>query len=229
MNEHQKRDLVDRYLLRQTTTEENQMIHDLRQTDPVFDQYITESELAFQSLSIARRKKLKEKLRDLDERANKKKRGGGMMLLLVGILGILIIGSWLAFRFSPAALAVKFFHDQHEIKILNTRDQEIWLKGKQAFQEEQFDSSLFYFSSISSTTNDASQTEARWNFLLSQLALHGPTSQWQEDVLRFSALAPTAFKKDASALLAITRTQLYQFVYMGKWKNAMKVVKPKII
>lgn len=229
MNEHQKKDLVDRFLLGQTTAEETQLLHQFRETDPDFDQYVKESELAFQALSLARRKKLKEKLRGLDDLAKKKKSGGGMMLFLITILGILFSWNWITFHFSPVLLAEKYFHANQLYEWEPIDQDEIWNKGQLAFQQERFDSSVFYFASIASEKNNTAQLHAQWNLLLSQLALHGPTLKWQDDLRTFLFIAPPEIKKDTRALLSITRSQLYQFVYMGKWKKAVRVVKTKII
>ena len=69
----------------------------------------------------------------------------------------------------------------------------------------------------------------KWNVMLCEFALNGPTYEIENKVLSFSSGSNDELAKEAGRLHQIICSPLYQFLFTKVLGNSVKLVKPRII
>jgi len=227
-------DLVDRYLLNQASPDDKLKLLDLMEADPVFAQYVKECEETFKMLQAARNRKLRHQMKSWDAGIEKRKRGKNKGLLFFCVFVLLAISAccWLAYYYSSVSLAMRSFNIIEEKSITAFSSQaetEDWQKSIDAFRDEEFEKANYLFMALSETTDSALAFRIRWNILLCQLAMNGPTKEWMEELQDYSNKAPDPMRSEALRLLHILQSPLYTKLYRGVLQKTFTSVKPKII
>jgi hypothetical protein len=103
---------------------------------------------------------------------------------------------WLTYYYSPVHLAWQSFnsiqnhyHPLSESTLVTVK----WNAGTKAFVNEDFENAMLIFMSLTESRDSSVKYYADWNLLLCRLALNGPTTRWEEDMVTFSKQAPGPF------------------------------------
>jgi hypothetical protein len=234
MSNREIQDLVDSYLLHQINAEDKARLLDMMEADPVFAQSVKESEETFKVLQLARNRELRAKLKTWDAAAEQPKRGRSKGLLFFFLCVFLFISfwCWISYHFSPVTMAMHSFNAIPEFDIQITDHMtsvDYWQEGMDAFRQEDFENAMLEFMSIPQTNDQTVTAHVRWNVLLCQLALNGPTHEWIAELNGFSKNAPEPIRTEAMKLLHVIQSPLYTNLYRGVFQKTITSVKPKII
>jgi|GEM_PF-1078014 len=234
MKDRMIRDLVDSYLLNQINADDKAKLLAMMEADPVFAQYVKESEETFKVLQSARDRELHEKLKAWDVEAEKPKHGRGKRLLFFLFFVFLFVSfwCWLSYHFSPVTMAIHSFNaiPQHSIQVLdNSITKDEWEKAIETFRHKDFEKAMFLFMTLAETDDPVIAAQSRWNILLCQLALNGPTNKWLEELDGFSKNASEPIHSEAEKLFRKIHSPLYTNLYRGILHKTFTSVKPKII
>jgi hypothetical protein len=226
-------ELIDQYLMGNIRPEDKTELERMMATDPEIAALVSESRTAFKVLQAARDRQLREKLKAID-RDDTHRSGLISQWIIVMICILVIIGGswyWASHYFSNKAIAVRYF------KIPNSPDAEIalygemkkiWEEADDAFRSEDYGRASNLYNSILKSPGLTEPYSARWNLLLSDLALHGQTIQWRQALETFANEAPAPFDTKARELSRLLNAGWYKMI---AWLTQADIsgLKPRLI
>jgi hypothetical protein len=104
-----------------------------------------------------------------------------------------------------------------------------WQEGIDAFRRKDFEKAMVVFMSVPLNEDTTMADIARWNILLCQLAMNGPSNEWLADLNAFSKNAPDPMRAEAKKLLRVVHSSLFNNLFKGNLHKTFTSVKPKII
>ena len=208
-------ELIDQYLMGNIRPEDKVELERMMASDPEIAALVSESRKAFNVLQAGRNQQLREKLRAIDK--DDRRRSGFLPHWIIMMICILVIigGSWCwaSYYFSNKAIAARYFnmtyHAEKEM-VLNDDLKVIWKEADIAFRSEDFGRASNLYTSILESTEQSVQYNAKWNLLLSDLALHGQTASWKQALETFANQAPSSIK--AQELLRLLNSGWYKII-----------------
>ncbi len=234
MNHSAIQELVDNYLLNQISPGDKKRLLTMMDHDPELARYVKEGVETVQILQLARDRDLRDKLKRWDARIEKTQRGKGKRLLFLFVLGLLAIvfWCWMTYRFSPENLAMQSFKAIPANVFPYTEREpflDAWQRGNSAFLRGDYEKALIFYLSCTGFDAPAMSDQVRWNILLCQLAINGPSNLWLQDLSDFSLAARDPFQSEAENLLRRIQSPLYSILYHGVLHKTITSIKPKII
>jgi hypothetical protein len=103
------------------------------------------------------------------------------------------------------------YHPEKEI-VLPGEIKMIWEKADNAFSSQDYERAYNLYLSIVDSTEQSLQYNARWNFLMADLALHGQTDGWKQALETFANEAPAPYSIRADELFRLLNSRGYKFI-----------------
>ncbi|MBP7239050.1 MAG: hypothetical protein KBA14_02415 [Saprospiraceae bacterium] len=224
---------IDQYLMGSIRPEDKTELERMMASDPEIAEMVEESRKTFNVLRAARNHQLREKLKALDK--DDLLRSGFLPHWIIVMICILVImgGSWCwgSYYFSNKAIAVRYFKltYQPEKQIaLQGEMKKIWEEANSAFSKEDYGQAYNLYNSILESTEQSVQYSARWNLLLSDLALHGQTVDWKEALETFAWEAPEPSGYKAQELSRLLHSGWYK-IMVFLTQTDISGLKPRLI
>lgn len=233
MDEHRLTTLIDQYLLGTISPEDRSHLEMLILSDPSVSTLVRESEATYKVLQHEKNRRLKEKLRGLDKDEFKhqgffsKPIGWLTILLLAGIAGLYLLVGY----YSHASIALR---NVESYPISNAtganapEDVAAWANAKNAFLARDFNSAIQHYNTLSEHAEESKAYLAKWNILLAQLALEGPTPNWKMSLDIFTTSAPEPLRSKAFRLSEILDSFIYR-LFQKQLHDRFSSLKPRLI
>jgi len=233
MEEHTLSALIDQYLLGTISTQDRAYLEELIVTDPTVAELVKESKMAYKAILFERNRRLREKLRDLDNEVMQRQdffsTGIGKLSFLLGCLFVLFYLA--SVYFSPASIARRNFVDFSISALVaeGHQEQETARKeAKDAFMRKEYEIAIQHYVSLSEQPDTEFSFPARWNILMAQLALEGPTKQWKIALDSYTREAPGPIAAKAYKLAAFFESGYYKLLHKHFREN-LSSLKPRLI
>lgn len=177
MEQNHHNELIDAFLKKKFTAEEQSRIDRLLVTDPVFAETLAESKDAYKYLQYLRDQKIRKQLQDFDKRqVNVHKKISYRKWVFVGVLlFVALILGWLELvQFcKPENIALRYYEPikiQPAESILPTDDFTKLELANRLFENGDFENAASLYEEFAEYRANHFQTEAKWNILMSYLA-----------------------------------------------------------
>ena len=233
MEEHTISTLIDQYLSGTISPHDRSYLEQLMISDPSVAEIVRESEAAYKVLLHERNRRLKEKLRRLDKDETHRQgflstRMGILAILLVGCITGILLGSryW-----SNASIALRNFDPTVSRDLESSYPDDAratWTKAKDAFMAKDFTTAIQLYESLSTQEVSSNTYTARWNILMAQLALEGPTSNWKMALESFAQKAPEPLASKAHKLSGVVGSVYYR-MFHHRLEEDFSSLKPRLI
>jgi hypothetical protein len=232
MEEHTLSTLIDQYLLGTISHEDRMELEALMASDPSVAESVRDSKEAYKALVHARNRQLREKLKQLDKSdpdpsGLKSKWFGWLILLMVPVL----LYTYLTyFHFDPASVARRNFDQNPGLEssfVSWPQRTGAWKKANDAFLSEQYQEAIELYALLAEE-DSLRNAEARWNILLAQLALEGPSSNWRAGIELYARNTPEPFSSKAYKLGKLFESGLYKICCIRIREN-LSAIKPRLI
>jgi hypothetical protein len=233
MDEHILTTLIDQYLLGTISPEDRSQLEQLILSDPSVNTLVRESEAAFKVLQHEKKRRLKEKLQELDKDELlqqgffSKPMGWLTILLLVVIGGIYLLAGY----FTHASIALRNFEPysgRNTHAADNSADIALWAQAQNAFLAKDFNAAIQHYIVLSKHPDESIASQAKWNILLAQLALEGPSPNWKMSLDTFTMTAPEPLKSKAFRLSDILDSLMYR-LFQKQFHDRFSSMKPRLI
>lgn len=233
MKEHNLNDWIDQYLLGTIDPEHKAQLEQLMDQDAVVAERVRDSQVAFEAIRLVRNRDLREKMRkwDLDQPHQQ-----GLILSRAGRIGIVLVGLIVCLylagqHFHPSCLAQRNFIDLNSM-VTEARpgagEMSTWRAAEVAFQQGDFEKAILMYISLAESPLSDQQYTARWNLLMAQLAVEGPTADWLTDLEAFVHHAPEPLASGGRRLGEMLRNPVYRWVY-ASGSSGISQIKPRLI
>ena len=225
--------LIDQYLMGSIRPEDKADLERMMASDPEIAELVKESREAFEVLQSERNRLLREKLRELDRNATRRSGFLSKWIVLV-LLSLVVAGGcwyWATYYFSNKAIAVRYFKvpfDPEEELLLSGDSKAIWEEANEAFNSEDYGRAFNLYQSFLDKGDHAVAFHARWNILLTDLAIHGPTESWRKALASFAWEAPAPFGSRAQELSRFLNSIRYKVIASCTQTN-IAGLKPRFI
>lgn len=235
MDQNHYDELIDAFLKKKLTPADQARIDQLLVTNPAFAETLAESREAFKYLQYLQEQQIRKQLQDFDKRQVKiHKKIACRRWVLVGILffAALILG-WLELvRFcKPEHIALRYF-EQIEVKsgesTLSSDDLSKLELANSLFETGDFENAASLYQGFSESGANHFQEEAKWNVLMSYLAMNGPDHRWKK--------ALDEFPVSPDHPLATRKNELHSFLNSPIFRlgtivspSAFSAIKPRLI
>ena len=204
-------------------------------SDPSVSAMVRESEAAFRVLQHEKKRRLKEKLRELDKDELmqqgffSKPIGWLTILLLVMIGGVYLLVGY----YSHASIALRNFEaytgsNTNTTDIGFSVDDAIWVKAQNAFLAKDFYAAIQHYATLSDHPDASTAFLAKWNILLAQLALEGPTANWKMSLDTFTMTTPVPLKSKALKMSETLDSFMYR-IFQLQLYDRFSSLKPRLI
>lgn len=233
MDEHTLTTLIDQYLLGTISPEDRSLLEQLILSDPSVSKLVRESEDAYKVLQHEKNRRLKEKLHGLDRdefmhQGFFSKPIGWLTILAVAVMaGVYLLVGY----YSPISIALRNV-EPYPISHTNATDtpEELatWALAQNALQARDFDGAIRRYIALSEHPDDMVKHVAKWNILLAQLALEGPTTNWKLSLDTFTMSAPEPLKSKALRLSGTLDSFIYRF-FQKQLHDRFSSLKPRLI
>lgn len=233
MDEHRITTLIDQYLLGTISPEDRSQLEQLILSDPSVSALVRESTAAYKVLQHEKNRRLKEKLRGLDKDEFmrqgffSKPIGWLTILLLAGIAGLYLLAGY----YTHESIAIRNLETD---PAMNTTASEApdqvaaWAKAKNAFLARDFDSAIKQYIPLSEHPEESRSYVAKWNILLAQLAMEGPTPNWKMSLDTFTKSAPEPLRSKAIKLSGLLDSLIYR-LFQKQLHDRFSSLKPRLI
>lgn len=233
MGEHRLTTLIDQYLLGTISPEDRSKLEQLILSDPSVSKQVRESEATYKVLQHEKNRRLKEKLRGLD-RDELMHQGfflrpiGWLTIMLLAVVGGVYL---LAGYFSHPSIAlrnVESYPTENTSAAEVPEDVAVWVKAQRAFLARDFESAIQYYLTLSEHPEESKAYVAKWNILLAQLALEGPTPTWKMSLDTFTKSAPEPLRSKAIRLSGLLDSFTYR-LFQKQLRDRFSSLKPRLI
>ncbi len=233
MGEHRITTLIDQYLLGTISPEDRSLLEQLILSDPSVSKLVRESESACRILQHEKNRRLKEKLRGLDKdelmhQGVFSKPIGWLTILLLALIAGLYL---LAGNYSHTSIALQnaeAYLEKNKNADEAGEDVAAWTKAQNAFLARDFGSAIQHYLTLSEAPEESKAYLAKWNILLAQLAIEGPTPTWKMSLDTFTKSAPEPLRSKAVKLSSLPDSFLYR-LFHNKLHEKFSSIKPRLI
>ncbi|HSF87927.1 MAG TPA: hypothetical protein VLA46_00830 [Saprospiraceae bacterium] len=233
MNEYKLTSLIDQYLLGTISPEDRSELEQLILSDPSVSTMVRESEAAFKVLQHEKKRRLKEKLRGLD-RDELMHQGffsrpiGWLTIMLVAVFaGVYLLAGY----YSHSSIAFRNV-ETYPVPGLNgtssSEEAAAWANAQNVFIAGDFESAIKHYVALSESSDEGMAYVARWNILMAQLAMEGPSPTWKMSLGSFTNSAPEPLRSKAIRLSGLLDSFLYQ-VFQKQLRDRFSTLKPRLI
>ena len=228
-------ELIDAFLKKKLTAEDQSRIDQLLATDPDFTETLTASKDAYKYLQYLRDIQIRKQLQDFDKRqVNIQKKVSCRRWLAVGVLFfVTLILGWLELvQFcKPENIALRYF-EPIEAKplssILSTEEITKLELANRLFETGDFENAANLYRAFAEGESNNIQTEAKWNVLMSQLAISGPDLRWKEALNEFPVEPDHPLYAGKKKLLQFMKSPMYRLGTIVS-PSAFSAIKPRLI
>lgn len=233
MKEHTLNDWIDQYLLGTIDPEHKAQLEQLIAQDTVVAERVRDSQVAFEAIQLVRNRHLREKMREWDldpphQQGLISSRAGRIGICIVGLLVcIYLAGQY----FHPSCLAQRNFIDVNSM-VTDARpgagEMSTWKAAEVAFKQGDFEKAILIYSSLAESQLNDQKYTARWNLLMAQLAVEGPSAGWLAGLEAFAHHAPEPLASEGRRLSKTLRNPFYRWVY-ASGSSGISQIKPRLI
>ncbi len=229
-------DLIDDYLKDKISDVDRSHLELLMKRDPALASRLKESQETYRFLEYVRYKEIKKRLRDfdgvipVDVNLNSFKRRWLFAILLIAS----ILGAWICLfdYIKPIHLAERNFQIRYENDLalgkLTREDILYWNDATAYFLSGDFQNAARLFQPLSEYMHSSFSSEAKWNVLMCQLAIEGPTVLWKKEMNNYQSLVTGSFRMKAIKLLRISNSSLYRWLILTP-SSHLSALKPRLI
>lgn len=232
MEEHTLSEWIDQYLLGTISPEDRKRLEALMHSDPAVAELVKDSKQAYKALVHARHQQLRGKLRELDKEDPRQSgfapRWFGWFSIL--LLLVMVYIYFACIHFNPASVAMRYFNNLSNTESALVSSPELqasWEKAKTAFLAKDYQQAIALYEPLTSVESE-NNAFARWNLLLAQLALEGPSSNWKAGMDIFAMEAPEPLSSQAHQLASLFDSTFYR-LFCAKLRENLSAMKPKLI
>lgn len=228
MTEQDWTDLIDQYLLGTISPENKSILERRMAAEPGFAEEVWQSRAAYQVIQYERYRRLKSQMLKWDRQSVWPRRWGPLLVILTLLAGLLSWGIW---YYAPERLALRYFEDfssAESVLISKEGPYDIWTQASAAFRSGDFENAIYLYSDFADKTDVRHRDPARWNILLSQLALQGMTPQWKADFDRFMSGTQNPFRDNRIRMQAAVEHPLGR-IFIRRFYLRAGGFHPKII
>jgi hypothetical protein len=232
MEEHKLAELIDQYLLGTISVQDKAYLDQRVKTEPEIAELVKESKQAFRVLQAEQKRRLREKLRELDKRDTRwsafwKK----WFFIAIGLLiAIYFWWHWAAYYYNPTTIARRYFERdlQMEKEMYLQEHAFAWEVAQKAFRHEEYETAILHYEPLKNNAGQPGRYFAEWNILLSQLAGTGATEEWKMAMEQFAQRAPYPLQNEATKLLGFLDSAFYRLLF-ARVQTHLPPIKPRLI
>lgn len=233
MGEHRLTTLIDQYLLGTISPKDRTELEELILSDPSVSKLVRESEAAYRVLQHEKNRRLKEKLRGLDrdelmhQGFFSRPIGWLTILLLAVVAGVYLLAGY----YSHSSIALRNFESYPTGSIYDAgarEDVEAWENAQNAFLARDFNVAIQHYITLSEHPEESKAYVAKWNILLAQLAIEGPTPNWKMSLDTFTKSAPEPLRSKAIRLSGLLDSFIYR-LFQKQLQERFSSLKPRLI
>ena len=231
MKENNLEDLIDGFLRNKLNVADQARLQEIIDSDPQADKLLKESQETYRYILHLRYKKLRDQLHKHDQLGTAVRKPSRIKRLFIAASFLLLVafGSYLVavYTFSPRLVAKRNFR---EIPVtgLSTEIADYILTAEDYFIHDNFQSAARLYGPTVEMNDDRYAHQAKWNFLMCQLAMEGPSAEWKKEVLVFIADADDHFKIQGYKVLRLYNSAFYRLSSDILMRN-FSPVKPRLI
>jgi hypothetical protein len=225
--------LIDLYLSGAISPGDKARLEQAMATDPAVAEMVHDSQRAYKALLLERKRLLKEKLKKLDREDVPQQRNTPRKWKIISYSTavVLLIFMMLHVYMSPQCIARRQLI-AHPISHVDatpaSTEMKRWEEARKSFLNKDFEMAIQQYLVLAGEETTPVHFKARWNILMAQLAVDGPTSSWHLAMDAFIQEAPVPFSTQAKSLSAKFSSPYYRF-FFGPWKDKLSSLKPRLI
>lgn len=235
MEQNHHDELIDAFLKKKLTAEDQSRIDFLLATDPAFAETLAESTETYNYLQYLRDQKIRKQLEDFDKKqTNMHKKASYRRWMVVGVLFIVsFILGWLELvQFcKPENIALRYFEpiEAKPLKsILSAKEITKLELANGLFETGDFENAAGLYQEFTESRANHFQQEANWNILMSYLAMKGPDERWKRAINEFSVPPDHPLSTSKSELLHFLNSHLYRLGTIVS-PSAFSAIKPRLM
>ena len=235
MEQKNRDELIDAFLKKKLTAEDQARIDQLLATDPDFAETLTESKEAYKYLQYLRDQQIRKKLQEFDKRqVIVQKRVAYRRWLVVGVLFfVFLILGWLELvQFcKPENIALRYFEpiDVKPLSSILSTDEITKLElANRLFESGDFENASSLYQEFAEVGSKNIQAKAKWVLLMNRLALSGPDLRWKEALDEFPVEPDHPLYARKKKLLQFLDSPLYRLGTIVS-PSALSAIKPRLI
>jgi len=235
MEQNHHDELIDTFLKKKLTAEDQSRIDFLLSTDPVFVEKLAESKEVYKYLQYLRDQKIRKQLEDFDKKETNihKKVAYRRWLAFGALFFVALILGWLELvQFcKPENIALRYFEPikfQKAESILPTGDFSKLELANGLFESGDFENAASLYQEIGENSANHFQTEAKWNILMSSLAMKGFDERWKKAIAEFPVSPDHSLSTRKNELLRFLNSPLYRLGTIVS-PSAFSAIKPRLI
>lgn len=231
MKENNLEELIDGFLQNKLNRADQARLQEIINSDPQADKLLKESQETYRYILHLRYKKLRDELRKHDEleTVDRKPVGVKRFFIAASILALVALGSYFVavYSFSPRLVAKRNF-EAIPVAGLLPEISEYILTAEEFFSHENFHSAAKVYEPIIDLIDDKYAQDAKWNLLMCQLVVEGPSQEWKKKMLVFTADAGEHFKMKGYKILRLYNSPFYR-LSSSVLTRTFSPVKPRLI
>ena len=223
--------LIDEYLLGTISPQDKIALEQRMANDPAVAEMVRDSQQAFNVLRHARNQQLREKLRGLDqEDIQQQNMLPSKRILGLLILAALVVGAYLTSVYCSASSIARRNFEAYASPADGKSDplQMEWVLAEKAFKTAQYEEAIQRYQALMASAVQADIVVARWNILMSQLAMTGATPVWKKSIEAFAGKAPEPLASKARKLAKDFNSSFQRMFYMYFQEN-FSSLKPRLM
>ena len=231
MKENNLEELIDGFLRNKLNSVDQARLQVIIDSDPEANKLLKDSQETYRYILHLRYKKLRDQLRKHDEleTVDRKPVWVKRFFIAASFLLLIALGSYFVavYSFSPRLVAKRNF-EAIPVAGLSPEVSEYILTAEEFFSHENFHSAAKVYEPIIGMIDDKYAQHAKWNLLMCQLAMEGPTHEWKKEMLIFIADADEQFKMKGYKILRLYNSPFYR-LSSGVLTRNFSPVKPRLI
>jgi len=225
--------LIDQYLLGTISPQDKAYLEQLMATDPSVATIVSENQLAFKAIQLERNRRLKEKLRALDEDDLKRQ---GFFSSKSGMLTFVVVTLFLLYYLASAYYSIESIAcrniESYASSGLSIKDQKemesAWKEAEEAFRRKEYQSAIHRYEPLAERYDREQANVAKWNILMARLAIEGPTTSWKHSLDSFARDTPGVLTIKAYKLSGFFESALGRF-FTQQFQEKFSSIKPRLI
>lgn len=232
MKEKDIDDLIDAYLKKRLSPEDQFRLDGLEREDPAFKKLISDCEETYRFLQYSRHSQLRAKFREIDKREVSSGSSFRKYLLVLSFFIILCSMCYLNLIHSlnPERLAEKYFIPIPSNSFENTlvNDEIIYLRNaEKLFIQGDFENAALLYQPTT-LINGQLRFDVQWNIMMCRLAIEGPNDQWKTELKRLMNVLPPTLQQKCKRLLQLLDSPLYRWAIFFR-ATRFSAIKPRLI
>ena len=225
---------IEDYVTGRINPEEKIHLEEMAANDPEVFEQLNAAKSAYDFLERSYYRDVKKKLQeyDLSSRKNTDAVSGKMMrvaIFSISLIAILwMISYW---YYQPVNMAKRFYHPfTEQLQQRHRLDPIVQLKmtANKSFLEKEFTEAGTTLQFILAQSDNDGRMHAQWNYLMCQLAIHGPSPDWRFKLDAIIDQSDEPIKRKAIKLKRQVNSWAYRITFF-QFTHELSSLKPRLI